>query len=259
MPTASAHIAAALELLQDPAFIPRKQLASGELYGAFLLGNISPDVRVLNGAAREATHFYDIPLSGEATACQTMFAVHPSLENAGALAEQQAAFVAGYMAHLILDETWLELVVMPHIFVDGATWNKNHPNFLLYCLLMTLLAEESGLVVPQIAVDALLSANPRSWLPFANDADLSEWRDRVSRYVQNDSGWQTARMFAYEMKVDAEDLHQVVTSEDLLDKEIFKVVPRSVLDTFQHETHRRTVEALNAYLSVWSDKAGFAA
>jgi hypothetical protein len=258
MPTASVHLAAALDLLADPALVARGRLASGQPRAAFLLGSISPDVRVISGQAREATHFYGIPLSRDRTASQTMLAAYPALAEAGVLPFDQAAFVAGYMAHLLMDEAWLELVVMPHIFIDGADWTVDHPNYRLYSLLMTYLAEQGGARLPPGVVDDLRAARPDGWLPFVTDADLLAWRERVVKYAMADSGWQTARMFAREMGCQDEALYAVVTSPTAMAREVFSAVPRGALEVFHSQTQRRCVAALNAYLpaSLFAGRAG---
>ena len=248
MPTASAHLAAALDLLEDPALAARGRLASGEARGAFLMGTISPDVRVISGQAREATHFYDIPLSRDRPANRVFLDTYPTLAQADALPFNQAAFVAGYMTHLVMDEAWLEVVVMPHIFIDGANWTVEHPNFRLYSLLMTYLAEQGDAHIPPGVVDDLRAAQPQAWLPFASDDDLVTWRERVIKYALQDGGWQTARMFAREIGSPADDLYAVVTSPQAMESQVFSVVPHQALGTFQEATHQRCVSALNAYL-----------
>ena len=248
MPTASAHLAAVLDLLDDPALAARQRLASDEQRGALLLGSISPDVRVVSGQAREKTHFYDIPLSRDMPASQALLRRYPTLAKANGLPPRQAAFIAGYITHLVMDEAWLEFVVMPHIFIDETDWSRHHPNFRLYSLLMTYLAEEGSKRITPELVAQLQATEPRNWLPFASDADLVEWRDRVAEHLL-ESGWQTARMFAREMKVDTDELYVAVTSKEALDRELFSAVPRDALDAFQRHTHQRCTAALNAYLA----------
>jgi hypothetical protein len=249
MPTASAHLAAALALLHDPTLAARPQLASGEPRGAFLLGNISPDVRIVSSLPREDTHFFGIPLSHDTPASQALLDTHPMLARAAALPPDQAAFVAGYMAHLVMDEAWMEFVVMPYIYLDDVPWSTGHPNFRLYSLLMTYLAEGSGRQVPPEQVAGLRTVQPRDWLPFASDADLLDWRNRVMEHALADSGWGTAQMFAGQMGIEADELYAVVTSKEAMEREVFPVVPREVLATFQRHTHQRCIAALNAYLT----------
>jgi hypothetical protein len=249
MPTASAHLAAAIDLLDDPALAARPRLASGEPRGAFLLGTISPDVRVVSSLSREETHFFDIPLSQGAPASQRLLDRHPALADANALPEAQAAFVAGYMAHLVMDEAWLEFVVMPYIYREDTPWGTDHPNFRLYSLLMTYLAERGGKRLPQAQVDVLRAVQPDGWLPFASDADLVFWRERVLEHALVDAGRQTAQMFAEVMGSNGSALYAVVCSEEAMAREVFSVVPPGTLETFQREAHQRCIVRLDNYLT----------
>jgi hypothetical protein len=249
MPTASAHLAAATDLLDDPALAVRPRLASGEPRGAFLLGTISPDVRVVSRLTREETHFFDIPLSQGAPASQRLLEQHPALADANALPEAQAAFVGGYMTHLIMDEAWLELVVMPYIYREDRPWGSDHPNFRLYSLLMTYLAEWGGKRLPEAQVDALRAAQPDGWLPFASDADLVFWRERVLEHALADAGRQTAQMFAALMGSNGDALYAVVCSEEAMAREVFSVVPPGTLERFRQAAHQRCLVMLDGYLA----------
>ncbi|MFH1486386.1 MAG: zinc dependent phospholipase C family protein [Chloroflexota bacterium] len=82
--------------------------------GAYLLGATSPDVRILTGAARYDTHFY--PLDGEAidSSVCCFLRTHPELAIAGELDDFTAAFVAGYLSHLVTDEAWIVDIYRPY-------------------------------------------------------------------------------------------------------------------------------------------------
>lgn len=249
MPTSAVHLNAALVVLRDTTLAARQHLSSGEQRAAFLLGSVSPDVRVVSGVSREETHFYDIPLDHHSSASQNMLENYPSLADPAALTPGQAAFVAGYITHLMMDEAWLEVVVMPYIFIDDAAWGSQHPNFRLYSLLMIHLAETGGQQMTEAIVHDLRAARPQAWLPFASDDHLRQWRDRVAEHMNAEHGWRTAEMFARYMQVDAHDLFGVVTSDQALATQVFSIVAQQTLDDFHQQTHQRTIEALNSYYS----------
>lgn len=247
MPSATAHLVTALDLLEDPALAARQRLLSEQ--GAFLLGSVSPDVRMVSGLTREETHFYDIPVSSEAPAAQTLLETYPTLSDAHTLSGKHAAFIAGYLTHLIMDETWLEVVVMPYIFIDRAVWDSNHPNYRLYSLLMIHLAEEGARHVTPQMIEQMRACQPQGWLPFASDQQLIEWRDRVAAYCSDNSGLQTARMFAAQMKIEAEELYSSATSQTALENELHTAVPGTALKSFQRQTHERCLSTLNQYMA----------
>ena len=99
------------------------------------------------------------------------------------------------------------------------------------------------------AVALKKAAQPEGWLPFASDADLVEWRERVIGHAMSDRGWRTAKAFALHMGRRGDDLYAVVRSQEAMDREVFSVVPREVLGTFQRQTHGRCIRELDAYLA----------
>lgn len=82
--------------------------------GAYYLGASSPDIRVLTRGDRSETHFFRLDVTEHQDSVATMFAAHPHLARTDQLSSETAAFVAGYIGHLALDETWIEQVYRPH-------------------------------------------------------------------------------------------------------------------------------------------------
>lgn len=91
--------------------------ASGRLRGIidahfshFCVGAVAPDARVRSETGRAATHFFEFRESatwGRATA--ELFAARPALADPSAVSVEQAAYVAGYLAHLAVDEVFVLL------------------------------------------------------------------------------------------------------------------------------------------------------
>src|SRR5687767_6837612 len=119
MPTPFTHLAVAAELLATGA-LPSS--LSQEL-PAFLLGNVAPDVQVISGQTREATHFFPVPLAGAPPAEQRLFELHPGLAPLGALPAARRSFMAGYLAHLVFDQLWIRLIFEP-VFGPAQTWES---------------------------------------------------------------------------------------------------------------------------------------
>ncbi len=82
--------------------------------GAYFLGSTSPDIRVLTRWERERTHFFDLAVTAHQDSVAAMFAEHSHLADAANLDPAPAAWVAGYIGHLALDETWITAVYRPH-------------------------------------------------------------------------------------------------------------------------------------------------
>ena len=121
MPTPFTHLVIARELLADPGLGPAARQALAAEWPAFLFGNIAPDAQTVSGQSREATHFFPVPLGGAPPAHERLFARHPDLARPDALPPAQAAFLAGYLAHLALDQLWVAEIFAP-VFGERQTW-----------------------------------------------------------------------------------------------------------------------------------------
>jgi hypothetical protein len=250
MPNAQTHLDAVSTLLSRPpiqAAFPA--LAGKGAQAAFLLGAIAPDVRAIGGQAREATHFFSIPRQPGSDAVGELLSAWPELANVGALSPEQAAFVAGYVTHLVMDEVWVELIVMHGLFVEGQPWGVDHPNWWLYSLLMTYLEYRAAARLPADTPDLLRSAEPQGWLPFAADSDLIAWRDHVAARIGRGGARLISEGFAYTNGLTPEALEAIVLSEEQMDSEVFTIIPRSQIDAFDVTVSRRNEAVVRRYLA----------
>jgi hypothetical protein len=87
--------------------------------GAYYLGATTPDIRVLTRWDRERTHFFDLRDFGDQDGVHRLFAESPSLRDAAVVGNATAAFVAGYVSHLVMDESYIVQIYRP-IFGDSA-------------------------------------------------------------------------------------------------------------------------------------------
>ena len=81
-------------------------------FGHFCVGAVAPDARERTGTGRAATHFFEFrePSTwGRATA-ELFVPPGPRLARPDHESDEQAAYVAGYLAHLAVDE-----VFVPHL------------------------------------------------------------------------------------------------------------------------------------------------
>ncbi len=250
MPNSQTHIVAVYELLaQPPIRSAFPWLAEHGVQAAFLLGAIGPDVRALSGHSREATHFFDIPPTDPRLAHEIMFETWPKLGHVAALDRDHVAFVAGYVTHLIMDQTWVEMIVMPHLFINGLRWGTHHPNWRVYSLLMTYLEYQAAACFPAEATAQLAQAAPRNWLPFVEDQHLEKWRDHVVAHIVEGGARRISHFFAHSNGLSPEELEMIVASEERMDNEAFGIVPRERLIAFSREAARRSQNVVLAYLA----------
>jgi hypothetical protein len=81
--------------------------------GAYYLGATTPDIRALTRGDRQDTHFFRLDEFGEQDGVHELFEKQPALRDASALEAPTAAFLAGYISHLVLDEDYICRIYRP--------------------------------------------------------------------------------------------------------------------------------------------------
>ena len=111
MPTPFYHLRVAEVLFEHPDLKVAACERISQCFPAFLLGNIAPDVQVISGQSREATHFYRLPMRENcAPAWEQMLSDQPALKPAGLRDGEQGVFISGYLCHLQADWFWVEQI-----------------------------------------------------------------------------------------------------------------------------------------------------
>src|SRR3990172_12629163 len=99
MPPLGLHMTVARDLARE-----LKQPAVEAERGAYYLGATTPDIRVITRWDRAHTHFFDLDDFDEQSGVHRLFEDQPALRNAASLDAATAAFMAGYISHLVMDE-----------------------------------------------------------------------------------------------------------------------------------------------------------
>lgn len=245
MPTPIMHLAQAGEILQGDLLSPPVRRVLIQQRGPFLLGHTAPDVQTVSQQARHETHFYTIPRVSDRPAREALFDAYPELAHAEALPPAHAAFVAGYIAHLLLDELWLD-----HIFLRyfSGEWGIPGERGFLHNVLRTWMDQEDGRRLDDGVAAALRRAEPRGWLPFVSDEHLRAWRDWLVEQLAPGRAVQTAEVFARRMGVSAADVEAVLHSPTQMEARVFARVPREALQAFCAEGLAQSAALIDEYV-----------
>lgn len=108
MPSLGLHLTAARALATD---LSSSTVESDR--GAYYLGATTPDIRVLTKWDRAQTHFFDLDDFEHQDGVHRLFEQQPQLRDVAALDGPTAAFLAGYISHLVLDEDYITEVYRP--------------------------------------------------------------------------------------------------------------------------------------------------
>lgn len=173
MPPFGLHMTAAREIaadLQSPAIEADR--------GAYYLGATTPDIRVLTKWDRERTHFFDIHNFGEQNSVHRMFEEAPALKDASAVGPSTAAFMAGYISHLELDEQYICQIYRPLFGERSPLANDVYADLMDRVLQFELdrREREDALSIAEIKL-ALAETAVEVAVDFISRETLLEWRD----------------------------------------------------------------------------------
>lgn len=235
----------AARLLADEAVpLAQRRFLAGET-GAFLLGNVAADARVSSGLRREHTHFYsyDAPITEHPW--RVLFRTHPGLTTTTDPAHR--AFLAGYVAHLTMDEVWALEMARPHF--HDRDWVSPAHRFLFLHIILSYMDARDYRLLPAGQRDALLGARPSAWLPFMSDTDLANWRDYIGGQLPPGGTSQTLDIFAQRVNLTAQHLRDILTSETRMHEGLWQYIGRDVLARVEANMYRAARHELGIYLT----------
>lgn len=252
MPTPATHLAlgqqmlhSGQQMLHQDDLSPAARHLLDRWEGPFLLGHTAPDVKTISGQRREESHFYTIPRTSDYPAYRILFDMHPELARADLLSPPRAAFVAGYIAHLLLDELWLDDVFERYFLQD---WGPLGERLFLHNVLRTWVDLRDQARLNGTAAQALQRAEPDDWLPFVDDEHVRRWRDWLVEQLTAGHRMETARVLADRMGVPAAEVEAVVQSPEQMERRVFQHFPKSAMDTFCEKGYRQSMMLVNWYV-----------
>lgn len=213
MPTPFQHLVYANTILESPRLPANIRERLYARRGAFLFGNTAGDVQAITGQRRSETHFYHVFAGDDTPAGDTLLAAYPELASPHRLPAAHAAFISGYLTHLVWDQLWLQMVFRP-FYLDSDLWpdrltrNVHHNAFRV---LADREAEAALRTRPEIPA-LLHDVHPTNWLPFVADTALERWRDWLVEQLHDATTVQTAQVFAQRMGISPEHLENVALS-----------------------------------------------
>ncbi len=249
MPTPIQHLVIAEEILSGSALPAAARGLLASQRGAFLFGTVAPDVQSVSGQPREATHFFVMPPPpGElAPAHQVMLTRHPLLACADRLTPAQAAFIAGYLTHLRLDELWIAYVFGPCFGLE-AGWGTFRERLMIHNVLRTWLDRRDGVWLKCDVWSTLMQVEPREWLPFVSDTHLRTWRDEIAAELIPGAPIHTLEVFAARLAVPPADFRRMLDSPEEMQQRVFAHLRPGCVEQFYSDARSESVRLIKDYL-----------
>lgn len=216
---------------------------------AFLFGNTAPDVQVVTGQPRVATHFFDLPIrNSTAPPWQKIFSEYASLAIREKLSAIQLAFLSGYLCHLQADWFWIQEIYLP-VFGPTCTWRTWQQRLYLHNVLRSYL---DRMIINHLGRETDLCLGgvvPDHWLPFVDDQSLMEWRDILFPQLCPGGEVQTVEVFALRQGISTDDYYTLLNSEERMQKEIFVHLSLQKVEQYRQKVLDFSIRFLNNYLT----------
>ena len=160
--------------------------------GCYLLGSTAPDVRVITRKGREPYHFAPLDFDEVGAGISGLWREHPQL----AVTEHAPtrSFVAGYMTHLTLDETWITKMYRPLFGVDGVFETEAVGAVMDRVMQMEL--DTLALQRLDVLKSHLAGFGGGVDIPFIDADTLAEWHEWVTDFVSREITWDRLRFMA---------------------------------------------------------------
>lgn len=246
MPTPFTHLETAQRLLEDPALPDDVRQTLNSERPAFLLGSIAADARNSAGIRREQTHFYIYDLPSKTPAWREMLRRHPSMHPPHST--PQRVFIAGYAAHLAVDEVWSEDMMRRQI--ADREWAPWHRRFTMMHILLAYMDERDAARLHNWQPDTLLAATPTHWTSFLPDNVLSDWRDFVGGQLQPGGVSQTLNVFSDRIGLLPEDIREILDSPETMQRDLWQHITPAMLEEIEGKMYAFAREQLLRY---WSE------
>jgi hypothetical protein len=248
MPSLGSHLARARQVAARLA-LPEVDADRG----AFYLGATAPDIRVITRLDRSVTHFFDLRDFGDQDGVARMFETHPELATPSGLDAATTAFIAGYLTHLVLDETFINEVYRPSFGALSPLKEDAKANVLDRALQYEMdrrdRQDETAMTEVRAAIEASM---PVAGIPFIADehlvqwvtvsadvagqaADYSRFRRMMMRHLEG-AGYDAAALDAA-----CEDPHGLI-------REAFGVVSEERIERFWRDATDRMEARVRSYL-----------
>ncbi|MFW5691485.1 MAG: hypothetical protein ACOCXZ_03185 [Chloroflexota bacterium] len=223
MPTPFTHLEIAQRFLRDEALPQPLRDTIARRSGAFLLGSIAADARVGSGAKREDTHFYAYgqPINGPVW--EHMTDRYPHLLTPADHAHR--AFMAGYVAHLSVDEYWTRNLTHPHFALRH--WADQAERFYMLHILLIIMDQRDLDQLEGWQPDSLCAANPDGWLPFMTDSDLRNWQQLIYDQIRPGGDSQTLEIFGGRISKSPEEMQAIIDNPLEIQARLWDHIPRA--------------------------------
>ncbi len=221
--------------------------------GCYLLGSTSPDIRIITRRRREEYHFTTLDFKDVGAGVQGLFEAHPGLRVANGHSGPTQAFVAGYITHLIADETWISRMFRP--FFGNRDVFEDETYGLVLDRVMQLELDRQSWDIADSLKSSLATSTSAIDIDFIESQQLTEWAQWIISFIDKGFAWERLHFMARRI-ASGDESHPAFQMADEFVADVSQgmehleeLVPLGNLDEYKRLTFDGLVEAVGNYLS----------
>ena len=220
--------------------------------GPFLLGSTTPDIRAMTKWPRDQTHFAPLSVDRVGAGVDGMFRAHPYLLHSS-LSAPTRAFVAGYINHIVADESWILSVYAPCFSNQDGPDSQMQSNLWDRAIQLDMDREARAAMDDMLEVRSLLDgADEDVEVGFIEGDTLSRWCDWVKEFNSWEFTWERLQRAMRRMYGDDEDAARMTQLfiEDMPQslEYVYSVVSPEGLALYREGTVKASIKLMKEYL-----------
>jgi len=223
-----------------------------EYLSVYLLGATAPDIRVITKKDRSLYHFVQLDFKDVGDGVRNLQRRYPYWHDLAGCDIQTRAFMAGYVSHLILDETWITNIFR-RFFEDSEVF-KSRSEALIMDRAMQLELDRANWESVSENLDFIRNVDVKLEIDFFPTESLYEWRDWIVGLLSKGFTWERLKFMAQRISKNESDNGVASIAETfLLDPtqstlHLLEKFPDDLIRDFSLSGHRNMVSAVNTFL-----------
>ena len=250
MPNLPTHIELAWQ-----ASLKIKDSVLDENLGQYLLGSTAPDIRVITKKPRSQYHFVNLDFDSVGDGTKGLFDTFPQLSDKSSMPPDQTALIAGYISHLVADETWITKMYRTYFAGNESFTSKIEAK--LYDRVAQLTMDRKS----KDSIQSIAENISRDFNVFGigsiSRSEMLEWKNWVTNFLTSEHAYEWDRLKNHANRISKNDpsnpVHtlcdEFIGNTDQGLKLLYKKVPLVHISQYKNQANRNIVEAISRYLS----------
>ena len=223
--------------------------------GQYLLGSTAPDIRVITKKPRSQYHFVNLDFSSVGDGLKAFYDAYPQLCDTAGLPSEQVAMIAGYLSHLVADETWI--TKMYRTYFNGKQLFASKLEAKLFDRVAQLTMDRKS----KTLIQSLTKKMSREFNVFdiatISYSEMLEWKNWVTKFLLSEQAYSWDRLKNQASRISKNDLSnpvhklcdEFIENTDQGLKLLYQNVPHETITQYKNQANQNIIETISRYLS----------